>query len=72
MMAIIVKGARVAEARSATRLLKAAGIRAGIFCTGVDYARAMAAKGFDLVTVESDEALLMKGAERLAQFRQIM
>jgi 4-hydroxy-2-oxoheptanedioate aldolase len=51
---------------------KAAGIRAGIFCASVEYARAMAAKGFDLVTVESDEALLMKGAERLAQFRQIM
>ncbi len=48
-----------------------AGLKAGIFCKSVDYARAMAAKGFDLVTVESDEGLLMQGRERLAQFSRI-
>ncbi|HWA91374.1 MAG TPA: aldolase/citrate lyase family protein [Rhizomicrobium sp.] len=51
---------------------KAHGIRAGIFCKSVAYARAMAAKGFDLVTVESDEGLLMLGAERLAKFRETL
>lgn len=45
-----------------------AGLAAGIFCKSVGYARAMAAKGFDLVTVESDEGLLMQGAERCRQF----
>jgi 4-hydroxy-2-oxoheptanedioate aldolase len=45
-----------------------AGLAAGIFCKSVEYARAMAAKGFDLVTVESDEGLLMLGAERCRQF----
>ena len=41
----------------------AAGLRAGIYCRAVAYARAMAKKGFDLVTVASDEALLSAGAE---------
>ncbi|MBV9992860.1 MAG: 2,4-dihydroxyhept-2-ene-1,7-dioic acid aldolase [Alphaproteobacteria bacterium] len=47
-----------------------AGIKGGIFCKSVGYARAMAEKGFDLVTVESDEGLLMLGGERLAKFRE--
>jgi len=51
---------------------KRAGRRAGIFCKSVAYARAMAAKGFDLVTVESDEGLLMQGAGRLAEFREVV
>lgn len=37
-------------------------LRAGIFCKSVAYSRAMVQKGFDLVTVTSDEALLMAGA----------
>jgi 4-hydroxy-2-oxoheptanedioate aldolase len=49
---------------------KRRGLRAGIFCKSVDYARAMAKKGFDLVTVESDEGLLMLGHDRLAKFRE--
>ena len=47
---------------------KRAGIRAGIFCKSVDYARAMAAKGFDLVTVTSDEGLLLTGSDWRARF----
>jgi 4-hydroxy-2-oxoheptanedioate aldolase len=48
---------------------KAAGKRAAIYCRSVDYARAMIAKGFDLVVVTSDEALLSSGAAVAAQFR---
>jgi 4-hydroxy-2-oxoheptanedioate aldolase len=48
---------------------KAAGKRAAIYCRGVDYAKAMIAKGFDLVVVTSDEALLSSGAAVAAQFR---
>jgi len=51
---------------------KRAGIRAGIFCKSVEYASAMARKGFDLVTVESDEGLLMLGSDRLAKFGESM
>jgi len=47
---------------------KRANIRAGIFCKSIDYARAMAKKGFDLVTVTSDEGLLMAGAGLARQF----
>jgi len=47
---------------------KRCGIRAGIFCKSVDYARAMAAKGFDLVTVTSDEGLLLTGSDWRARF----
>ena len=36
--------------------------RTAIYCRSTDYARAMIAKGFDLVTVTSDEALLATGA----------
>lgn len=46
------------------------GLKAGIFCKSADYSRAMVQKGFDLVTVTSDEALLMAGAETLARFRK--
>jgi 4-hydroxy-2-oxoheptanedioate aldolase len=42
---------------------KVAELRAGIYCRTVSYARAMAEKGFDLVTVASDEGLLSAGAE---------
>jgi 4-hydroxy-2-oxoheptanedioate aldolase len=41
---------------------KKAGLAAGMHCTGADYALAMIAKGFDLVTVTSDETLLAAGA----------
>lgn len=47
---------------------KQAGLRAGIFCQTVEYARAMAAKGFDLVTVTYDQHLLAGGAGALARF----
>lgn len=47
---------------------KRTGRQAGIFCKSVEYARAMAAKGFDLVTVTSDEGLLMTGAAVRAKF----
>ena len=40
---------------------KKAGLAAGMHCTGPDYALAMIAKGFDLVTVTSDETLLAAG-----------
>jgi len=54
------------------RILKAAkqaGLRAGIFCRAADYGRQMMAKGFDLVTVVSDESLLAAGGAIAAQFR---
>ena len=47
-------------------------IGAGIFCKSTDYAAAMAKKGFDLVTVTSDEGLLMMGGERLARFGELV
>jgi 4-hydroxy-2-oxoheptanedioate aldolase len=50
------------------RCAKEAGLRAGIYCRSVEYARDMALKGFDLVTVTSDEALLSAGAEARARF----
>jgi len=48
---------------------KAAGIRAGIYCRTTDYAKAMMAKGFDLVTVTSDDAMLASGGAIAAKFR---
>ena len=42
---------------------KEAGIRAAIFNSDVDYARDMAAKGFDLVTVASDTGMLRQGSD---------
>ena len=61
----------LSSSRPSTRFLrcaKEAGLRAGIYCRSVEYARDMAAKGFDLVTVTSDEHLLSAGAEALARF----
>jgi 4-hydroxy-2-oxoheptanedioate aldolase len=44
---------------------KAAGLHAGMHCTNAEYARQMIARGFDFVTVTSDEVLLSAGkAER--------
>jgi 4-hydroxy-2-oxoheptanedioate aldolase len=48
---------------------KSAGKRAAIYCRSADYAKAMIAKGFDLVVVTSDEALLSAGAAVAAGFR---
>ena len=41
---------------------KKAGLKAGMHCTSAEYAREMIAKGFDFVTVISDETLA--GARR--------
>jgi 4-hydroxy-2-oxoheptanedioate aldolase len=52
------------------RILEAArraGLKAGMHCSGADYARKMIAKGFDFVTVISDENLLARGAAERAQ-----
>jgi 4-hydroxy-2-oxoheptanedioate aldolase len=46
-----------------------AGIRSGIYCRNADDAKAMFAKGFDLATVTSDDALLAAGAAVAAKFR---
>lgn len=48
---------------------KAAGKRGAIYCGSAGYAKAMVEKGFDLVVVTSDEALLASGAAVAAQFR---
>jgi len=48
---------------------KSAGIRAGIYCRNADEAKEMFAKGFDLATVTSDDALLAAGAAVAAKFR---
>lgn len=40
---------------------KSRNLRAGMHCAGADYARAMVEKGFDFVTVTSDELLLAAG-----------
>jgi 4-hydroxy-2-oxoheptanedioate aldolase len=48
---------------------KSAGIRTGIYCRNADDAKAMFAKGFDLATVTSDDALLAAGATVAAKFR---
>jgi 4-hydroxy-2-oxoheptanedioate aldolase len=45
-----------------------AGIRAGIYCASVPYAQAMTAKGFDFVTVVSDEGLLAGGRALRSHF----
>ena len=50
------------------RTARAANIRAGIYCASATYAAAMIAKGFDLVTVVSDEGLLAGGHAIRAQF----
>jgi 4-hydroxy-2-oxoheptanedioate aldolase len=41
---------------------KARGLTAGIYCVAPDYANAMFAKGFDLVTIASDAGLIAAGA----------
>jgi len=46
---------------------KKAGLKAGMHCTSADYAREMIAKGFDFVTVISDENLLALGAAERAK-----
>lgn len=48
---------------------KRAGIRTGIYCRNADDAKAMLARGFDLVTVTSDDALVGAGAAIAAKFR---
>jgi 4-hydroxy-2-oxoheptanedioate aldolase len=48
---------------------KAAGVRTGIYCRNAEDAKAMFAKGFDLTTVTSDDALLAAGAGIAAKFR---
>ena len=49
---------------------KAAGIKAGMHCMMPDYARAMAAKGFDFVTLGNDVRMLTAElAARLGAFR---
>ena len=40
-------------------------LTAGIFCASLDYANAMFAKGFDLVTIASDAGLITAGAGNL-------
>jgi 4-hydroxy-2-oxoheptanedioate aldolase len=48
---------------------KAANIRTGIYCRNADDAKAMFAKGFDLATVTSDDALISAGSAMAAKFR---
>jgi 4-hydroxy-2-oxoheptanedioate aldolase len=47
---------------------KDAGLKAGIYCHDPAYSKAMLAKGFDLVTVLSDTALINAGANLRKQF----
>jgi 4-hydroxy-2-oxoheptanedioate aldolase len=44
-----------------------AGLKAGMHCTSAEYARKMIEKGFDFVTVTSDENLLARGADERAK-----
>jgi len=46
---------------------KRARLKAGMHCTSAEYAREMIAKGFDFVTVISDENLLARGAAERAK-----
>jgi 4-hydroxy-2-oxoheptanedioate aldolase len=48
---------------------KAANVRTGIYCRNADDAKAMFAKGFNLATVTSDDALIAAGAAMAAKFR---
>lgn len=45
-----------------------AGIKSGIYCRSADYAKAMMEKGFDLVTVTSDQELISSGAAIARRF----
>jgi 4-hydroxy-2-oxoheptanedioate aldolase len=47
---------------------KRAKLKSGIYCRSADYALAMLEKGFDLVTVTSDEGLLGAGTQVAARF----
>ena len=58
----------VAAIDTILKAAKAAKRYSGIYCRAVEYARAMAAKGFDLVTVTGDENLLSAGAATHVQF----
>jgi 4-hydroxy-2-oxoheptanedioate aldolase len=40
---------------------KRAGLKSGIYCASVEYSKKMLAKGFDLVTVVNDQALIGSG-----------
>jgi 4-hydroxy-2-oxoheptanedioate aldolase len=46
---------------------KKAGLKAGMHCTSAEYAQLMIEKGFDFVTVISDENLLARGAAERAK-----
>ncbi|HET7083860.1 MAG TPA: aldolase/citrate lyase family protein [Rhizomicrobium sp.] len=46
---------------------KKAGLHAGMHCTNAEYAQLMIARGFDFVTVVSDENLLARGAAERAK-----
>jgi 4-hydroxy-2-oxoheptanedioate aldolase len=46
---------------------KKAGLHAGMHCTSAEYAKEMIVKGFDFVTVISDENLLARGAAERAK-----
>src|SRR6185503_6553772 len=46
---------------------KNAGLKAGMHCTSAEYAREMIKRGFDFVTVISDETLLSRGAAERAK-----
>ena len=46
---------------------KQAGLKAGMHCTSAEYAQEMIEKGFDFVTVISDENLLARGAAERAK-----
>jgi 4-hydroxy-2-oxoheptanedioate aldolase len=48
---------------------KKAGVRTGIYCRNAEDAKAMFARGFDLATVTSDDAMLAAGASVAARFR---
>jgi len=48
---------------------RSAKVRTGIYCRNADDAKAMLTRGFDLVTVTSDDALLAAGAGIAAKFR---
>ncbi len=49
---------------------KRAKLRSGIYCRSAEYALAMVEKGFDLVTVTSDEGLLGIGTQMAARFEK--
>ncbi len=50
------------------RAAKSAGLKSGIYCRSADYAMAMREKGFDLVTVTSDDGLIAAGAASATRF----